>query len=141
MPPNRSAQRVPFRVFVADDDREMRRLIAESLRRDGHFVIEAQDGAALLSDLGHAFYGDQPDGTRSLIISDVKMPGSSGLEVLRRMRAHPWCPSVILITAFGDAMAHEEAKRLGAHAMLDKPFDLARLRALVSEVAGSAGDS
>lgn len=139
MPSIPPTQRVPFRVFVADDDREMRRMIADALRRDGHFVVEAPDGAALLNDLGHAFYGEEPDGRRSLIISDVKMPGPSGLEVLRRMRTHPWCPTVILITAFGDALAHEEAKRLGAYAMLDKPFDLARLRGLVSEVAGSAG--
>jgi two-component system, response regulator, stage 0 sporulation protein F len=128
---------VPLRIFVADDDREMRRMIAESLRRDGHFVLEASDGAVLLDELAHAFYGDQPEGSGSLIISDVSMPGRDGLEVLRRMRTHSWCPPFILITAFGDPSLHAEARQLGAQAVLDKPFDMATLRAAVIAYARS----
>ncbi|HEY0709294.1 MAG TPA: response regulator [Polyangia bacterium] len=131
-PPGRA---IPFRVFVADDDREMRRMIAESLRRDGHFVLEASDGGALWLDLGHAFYGVQPDGSGSVIISDVRMPGRDGLEILRRMRANPWCPPFILITAFGDPELHKEALSLGAHVVLDKPFDLATLGAAVRQLS------
>ncbi len=132
MPENPTSKAaIPLRIFVAEDDREMRRLIAESLRRDGEFVIEACDGVALADDLRHAFYGDEPDGAGSLIIADVRMPGAGGLEVLRSMRGLPWCPPFILITAFGDPSLHEEARELGAYAVLDKPFDVAELRAAV----------
>lgn len=135
------SRQIPFRVFVADDDREMRRMIAESLRRDGHFVLEASDGGALWLDLGHAFYGAAPDGQGSVIVSDVRMPGHDGLEILRRMRAHPWCPPFILITAFGDPALHQEALRLGAHVVLDKPFDLSALRSAVLELSRACVDT
>jgi CheY-like chemotaxis protein len=129
-----------LRVFLAEDDVEMRRLIATALRRDGHFVLEAPDGLGLLMDLGHAFWGDQEDrGIRSVIISDIRMPGRDGLEILRGICRMHWCPPVILITAFGDRGLHAHAAALGAHAVLDKPFDLAALRDLVARIATAEG--
>ena len=132
----------PVRVFVADDDREMRRMIAQALRHDEHFVLEAADGAALMADLGHAFHGAAaPDGG-SVVISDVRMPGRDGLAILRALNAHAWRPPVILTTAFGDPALHAEAQVLGAHAVFDKPFDLSVLRATVRALArGSRGGS
>jgi CheY-like chemotaxis protein len=127
----------PLRVFLADDDAEMRRMIAQALRRDGHFVLEAQDGAGLLLELGHAFWGDEPDpGVASVIISDMYMPARDGLAILRGIRRHPWCPPFILMTAFGDPELHTQARRLGVHAVFDKPFELQRLRFAVSALAG-----
>jgi CheY-like chemotaxis protein len=132
----------PLRVFLADDDKEMRRMVASALRRDGHFVLEASDGAALLLDLGHVFIGEPPEPVNSVVISDVRMPGRDGLEILRRMREFPWCPPYILITAFGDPDLHEHARKLGARAVFDKPFPLDVLRALVLSIARaeSGGD-
>jgi CheY-like chemotaxis protein len=129
-----SGRRV-LRVFLAEDDPEMRRMIARMLRTDGHFVLEAKDGPSLLVDMGHVFAGDLPDRTPSLVISDIRMPGHDGLAILRRMRDQPWCPPFILITAFGDSDLHESARCLGAQALLDKPFDLAVLRTLVARIA------
>jgi CheY-like chemotaxis protein len=126
---------LPLRVFLADDDSEMRRLIAVALRRDGHFVLESQDGAALLLDLGHAFWGDEPDLRGSVIISDLYMPARDGLAILRGIRRHAWCPPFILMTAFGDDLVHEEARRLGVHAVFDKPFELQALRLAVEQIA------
>lgn len=122
----------PLRVFLAEDDREMRRMLATALRNDGHFVLEAQDGAALLLDLGHVFGGPEPDGGASVVVADIRMPGRDGLAILRSLRANSWCPPFILITAYGDRELHAEARELGAHAVFDKPFDLQVLRAKVN---------
>jgi CheY-like chemotaxis protein len=131
-------------VFLAEDDVELRRLIATTLRRDGHFVLEAHDGAALLLEIGHAYWGESTDATPTVIVSDLRMPGTDGLSVLDRLREHAWCPPFILITAFADKAVHDRAASLGAHAVFDKPFDLDALRAAVarlgsfqSELAGS----
>ena len=125
----------PFRVFLADDDREMRRMIAQALRHDDHFVVEAADGAALMADLGHAFHGaTAPDGGTA-VISDVRMPGRDGLAILRALNGYAWRPPFIITTAFGDSALHAEAHVLGAHAVFDKPFDLGILRATVRALA------
>jgi DNA-binding response OmpR family regulator len=140
MPQPEPPGKVPMeriRVFLAEDDVEMRRLIASALRRDGHFVLEAQDGPGLLLELGHAYWGDLPDPTPTVIISDLRMPGRDGLAILHGLRRHVWCPPFILITGFGDETVHSEAARLGARAVFDKPFDLDVLRAAVVRLASS----
>lgn len=109
-------------VVVADDDSDMRHMIARSLRKAGYQVIEVGDGCQLLErldeDLAREFT-EQPD----LVVSDIRMPGVTGLEVLTGLRHRDWAMPVILITAFGDEQTHQEAERLGA-TLLDKPFDL-----------------
>jgi DNA-binding response OmpR family regulator len=123
-----------IRVFLAEDDAEMRQMIASALRRDGHIVLEARDGPGLLLELGHAYWGDLPDSTPTVVVSDLRMPGRDGLAILRGLRQYDWCPPFILITGFGDRSIHEEAARLGAHAVFDKPFDLDQLRAAVNRL-------
>ena len=119
------------RILLAEDDPEMRRLLSRSLRRDGYDILEAKDGSKLLEYLGFsvasaaAFEVD-------LVISDIRMPGFTGMEVLRELRRCDWSTPVILITAFGDRRTHQEAGRLGAK-ILDKPFDVDDLRHLVRE--------
>ncbi|HYX92402.1 MAG TPA: response regulator [Myxococcaceae bacterium] len=117
------------RVFVAEDQPEMRALIARVLRQDGYEVIEAGDGTALIDSLVRSMVDDarMPD----LIITDIRMPGASGLDVAARLRRSDWTTPIIFITAFGDDQAHAEARRLGAVGCLDKPFDLDELRAMV----------
>ena len=119
----------PVRVFVAEDQPEMRALIARMLRQDGYEVIEAGDGPALIDSLVRSIVDEarMPD----LIITDIRMPGASGLDVVARLRRSDWSTPIIFITAFGDHQAHAEAKRLGAVGCLDKPFDLDELRSMV----------
>jgi CheY-like chemotaxis protein len=126
-----------LRVFLAEDDGPMRAMIAEALRSDGHLVLESDNGAALLLDLGHAFFQDGPDAPASVIISDMHMPARGGLAILRGLRHQRRCPPFILITAFGDPRVHAEAYRLGAHAVFDKPFQLAVLRATLDRLCHS----
>jgi CheY-like chemotaxis protein len=130
-----------LRIFLADDDQQMRRLVAHNLRRHGHFVQEAGDGPGLLAHLGEAFAGPGASQTPSAIIADMRMPGCDGLSVFRELRREPWCPPFILMTAFADARLHAEAAALGAHAVMDKPFDLEDLCAIVNRIRrGTSGD-
>jgi DNA-binding response OmpR family regulator len=135
MTDDRQATSPALRIFLAEDDPALRQTIALSLRRDGHFVLESTDGAALVRDLGHVFWGEHRDTSPSLIITDVRMPGKDGLAIIRGIRSFSWCPRFIVITAFGDDAVHAEGYRLGAEAVLDKPFDLDFLRKVVTDVA------
>jgi DNA-binding NtrC family response regulator len=118
-------------VIVADDDRDTRRLLAAAIRSTGLEVIEACDGRELL---GHfSALGGAP--ALRLIVSDVQMPHCTGLSALAEIReASPSLP-VILITAFGDEDTHAEARRLGAAAVFNKPFDLRQLMASVRNLS------
>jgi DNA-binding response OmpR family regulator len=62
------------------------------------------------------------------------MPGVTGLEVLEGTREYKEFPPMILITAFGDEETHDQARRLGAAAIFDKPFDIDELLAKVREI-------
>ena len=114
---------VPTRgtVLVAEDDPEMRALLETALRADGFNVVAVSDGGALLDLLGDALLGtDHID----LIVSDIRMPIMTGLQVLTELYQAAWSPPVILVTAFGDPAVHARARTLGAAAVFDKPFDL-----------------
>lgn len=122
------------RVLLAEDDPAMRELIASVLRQDGYDVLEARDGEELLDSIGHVV--DRPGACQesiAMIISDVRMPSLSGLDVLAALRCAFWRTPVILITAFGSEETHAEAGKLGVLAVLDKPFPLDDLRTLVRQ--------
>jgi CheY-like chemotaxis protein len=123
------------RVLLAEDDPAMRSLLAWMLRRDGYDVTEAQDGVEAVAYV-LASWGFGAAGRRqfNLIISDIRMPGWTGLEILAIMQVASQPTRVILITAFGSAETHEQARRLGAAAVFDKPFDFEDLRAAVSNL-------
>jgi CheY-like chemotaxis protein len=126
----RSAAKVagrPARVMIADDDPEMRSMLASALRRDGYDVVEATGGAALLEEWSMLLFRGEPF-PADVIVSDERMPGMPGLEILAGLRSARWPTPFILITGFGDEAIHERANRLGATAVFDKPFDLGLLR-------------
>jgi two-component system nitrogen regulation response regulator GlnG len=112
------------RVLLADDDHAMRGMLESALLRAGFEVESASNGAELLVRLDEADRDSRPP---ELIVSDICMPGLTGLDVLTRVRQRfPGVP-VILITAFGDALTHRRAHALGAVEVIDKPFDLGTL--------------
>ena len=120
-------ENLPPLVFLAEDDPELRELLARRLRRLGCDVIELRSGNELLQQLKGAPVLDPPD----LVISDHRMPGTTGLDVLSTLRATGVVAPFVLITAFGDPELHAEARRRGAAAVFDKPFELDDLCAMV----------
>jgi CheY-like chemotaxis protein len=111
------------RVLIAEDDGELRRLIAGVLRQDGLDVIEATDGFHMLDLLAAAFVGAPGALMPDMIISDIRMPGPNGIEILAGLRASGFQIPILLMTAFGDDETHTRAYRSGADAVLDKPVD------------------
>jgi CheY-like chemotaxis protein len=119
------------RVLVAEDDPDMRRLIAALLRMAGHKVIEAEDGSDVVDRLESTIWSEHPE-LIDVIVSDVQMPGLSGLDVLAALRCSNRKTPVVLITAFGNDTIRAEARELGAAAILDKPLDPDALKAAVA---------
>jgi two-component system, response regulator, stage 0 sporulation protein F len=118
------------RILVADDDDEMRRLIADSLRKDNYEIIEESDGGRVLARFAamHAFR--RPADPLDLIVSDIRMPVCSGLEILRGLRDASDEIPVILVTAFGDDETRQRVHKLGGM-LFDKPFGMDLLRRAV----------
>jgi len=119
------------RILVADDDADLRRLLARELRRAGYQVIEAADVDAVIDRLAPALRGGAEIGA---IVSDLRMPGLSGLDLLALLRCAEVQLPVILISSFNDASVRAEALSLGAAAVMDKPLEAGALAALVETV-------
>ncbi|MCC6552559.1 MAG: response regulator [Polyangiaceae bacterium] len=126
------------RILVAEDDDDMRALLASTLRQDGFEVIEARNGLELLDHVAPWLGGEEPPRPIDVIITDVQMPCFTGLEILAGLAEVRCRPSVILITAFGDHRTHADARALGAAATFDKPFDLDDLRTVLFHLAAPA---
>jgi len=110
-------------VLLAEDDMEMRLMLSEFLQREGWSVIECKDGADLLTQVEPLLQGEE--GVEyDLMVTDIRMPGATGMEVVEGIAHLPGCPPIILFTAFGDAETHARARELGVAAILDKPFDM-----------------
>ena len=120
-------------VLLAEDDDEMRRLLAQALCVAGYEVIQCRHGMDFLKRL-ESFIINNDTLDFELIISDILMPGLTGLEILEDLHECKGFPPMILITAFGDENIHRKAKQLGAAAMFDKPFEIDDLLSKVREI-------
>ena len=114
-------------ILVVDDEPDVETLFRQRFRRDlraGRFTMEfVQSGPAALQRIS-----DAADVSLILILSDVNMPGISGLELLPKAKGlRPDVP-VIMITAYGDADTKRKALENGAEALLTKPIDFITLR-------------
>jgi CheY-like chemotaxis protein len=124
---SRQGEVMSLLILVVDDEPDMELLFRQQFRRDlraGRFVMEfAQSGSSALERIA-----DAADVTLILILSDVNMPGMSGLELLpKARRIRPDVP-VIMITAYGDEDTTRRALESGAEALLTKPIDFVTLR-------------
>ena len=107
------------KILVVDDEPAVGAAIADSLRSAGYEPETATDGVTALSLISATTY--------DLIVSDVAMPGLTGLQLLALIKARHPSPEVILITAFSTADVAAEALEHGAFGYLEKPFDTAEL--------------
>jgi CheY-like chemotaxis protein len=110
-------------VLIAEDDEEMRALLGRTLQESGYGVIECADGLELMEYLT-SLLGEPVRQHIDLIVSDVRMPWVTGLEVLQGTHEYVGYPPFVLITAFPDEETRAHAKRLGAALMLSKPFEM-----------------
>ena len=115
------------RILVVDDEPDVEVLFRQQFRRDlrsGRFLMEFAPSAP--AALVRA--AEIKDPSLILILSDINMPGMSGLEMLPKVRAARPDVPVIMITAYGDAETRRKAIERGAVGLLTKPLDLALLR-------------
>jgi DNA-binding NtrC family response regulator len=113
------------RILIADDHEALRRGLALALRTAGHDVDEASNGNAAIEKL-HGNYFD-------VIVSDLKMGGSDGLDVLRTAKAlHP-TSAFILMTAFGTVNTAVEAMKHGAFDYVQKPFEIEEMEVKIDK--------
>jgi two-component system, NtrC family, response regulator AtoC len=112
------------RILVADDEPNLRRVLAAILTRDGYDVVEAADGAEAI---------DRLDDSIDVVITDLKMPRLGGMEILAHVAAdHPRTP-VIMITAFGTVDSAVTAVKAGAFDYIEKPFEQEQIRSIVEK--------
>src|SRR5213082_1196083 len=115
----------PATLLVADDDPGLRESLERTLTREGYRVVLASDGRAALERV-------QAGGV-DLIVTDLKMPGLTGLELLRAAKAIAPDLDVILLTAFGTVEEAVKAMKDGAYDFLTKPFRREQLLKLIDK--------
>jgi CheY-like chemotaxis protein len=128
---------VSLLILVVDDEPDVEMLFRQQFRRDiraGRFVMEF----ALSAAEALRMIGDAQGASLILILSDINMPGISGLELLPKAKAARPDVPVIMITAYGDAETKRKALESGAEALLTKPIDFAALRGEIETRLGMA---
>jgi DNA-binding NtrC family response regulator len=114
-------------LLLVEDKPELRAMLRKALERMGYAVEEAPDGSSAIEKLRARRY--------LVVLSDLKLPGNSGIEVLREAkRAEPTLP-VILVTAYGSVEEAVTAMKEGAFDFIQKPVDLDHLRLLIERAA------
>lgn len=117
-----------MKILVVDDEKDVQVLFEQRFRseiREGVFnfvfAFSGEEALQYLNDLNHEAV---------LILSDINMPGMTGLELLKRIKEKEYTPPplVMMITAYGDAENYNQAKSLGADDFLTKPVDFSLLR-------------
>ena len=112
------------RILVVDDEENLRRVTQLKLQQAGYEAMTASDGRQALEVLAR--------NPHDLIITDLKMPGMSGMDLLRRVREDYPEIIVVVVTAFGTIESAVEAMKLGAHDYIIKPVNADALRLVVS---------
>ena len=112
------------RILVVDDDESLRRITQLQLEEAGYAVLTASSGDRALQ----AIEEEAP----ALVITDLKMPGLSGLEVLKKVRESYPQTTVVMITAFGTVQTAVEAMKAGAYDYITKPIDYEELVLVVN---------
>ena len=119
-------------ILVVDDEPDVEALFRQHFRRElrsGRFMMEfASSAPAALQRAA-----DVRDPSLILILSDINMPGMSGLEMLPKVKAARPSVPVIMITAYGDEATKRKAAELGAAGLLTKPIDFGLLRQEIDE--------
>lgn len=117
----RRADPRPVRVLLAEDDADLRMLIASELSAAGYQVAEAGTGRELLDQIGVALLSGDRSARPDVIVSDIRMPGFLGLGILAALRDERWHTGMIVMTAYSDRETRAKVAGIGA-ALFEKPF-------------------
>jgi DNA-binding NtrC family response regulator len=115
------------RILVADDEPKLGNVVTQMLQLDGHEVLRVVGGEEARAALA--------SGRFDVVVTDLRMPGTDGVAVLRSARALAAPPEVIVMTAYGSAESAVEAMKAGAADYLIKPFSMDELRLRVGRLA------
>ncbi|MBI5634742.1 MAG: sigma-54-dependent Fis family transcriptional regulator [Nitrospirae bacterium] len=115
-----------FRILIAEDEEITLNNILDTLQDEGYAVTGTKDGSSALQKLQQEQF--------DILITDIKMPGLSGIELLDRVRKDHPATEVILITGFGSISSAVDAMRKGAYDYITKPFDLDELVLRVKKI-------
>jgi DNA-binding response OmpR family regulator len=118
-------------VLLAEDDANLRSMLAIVIRRDGHRVREFRDGGELRAHLRGMSAENRRALDDVLVVTDLRMPDVDGLTLMQELRGLGRPLPFILLTAFGSSEVHTAARALGAISVLDKPFDFDDLREVI----------
>lgn len=120
-------------VLIAEDDDDLRVAMVMAMEADGYAVVAARDGLEALEYIEASLA--QPDDVAmpDVLICDVRMPRCDGIALLRQLEGRARIPAVV-ITGFANHELEDDAHRLGAAWVFDKPFDLDDLRTAVANV-------
>jgi DNA-binding NtrC family response regulator len=114
------------RILIIEDDDEMRSLLKDFIEGEGYEADSVEKGTYAFRKLITESF--------DLIITDIRMPGYSGLEILPELkRLQPGIP-IVVITAFGSEEVYRKALSRGAHAYLEKPIHFHKLKELIQEI-------
>jgi DNA-binding NtrC family response regulator len=116
-------------LLLVDDDEPACRLLSEILERDSYQVVSALSADEAIAKL-------EGEGPFDAVLTDLRMPQKSGLDLLRFLRSRDPDALVLVLTAFGDAAAAAEAIRAGAYDFISKPYDISRLRETLGRALG-----
>jgi two-component system, NtrC family, response regulator PilR len=115
------------RIMIIEDDKEMRSLLKDFLEEEGFETDSASNGVDALQVLSKDHF--------DLVITDIRMPGLTGLDILPRMRRlKPEIP-IIVMTAYGSDDVRRRSLERGATIYLEKPIHLSKLRTVIREMA------
>ncbi|GAB6165414.1 sigma 54-interacting transcriptional regulator [Thermostilla marina] len=121
---------VQARVLVVDDNEPARVSVADILQRAGYEVEQCSSGAEALKCVDHREY--------DCIITDLRMPGMSGVELVKRLQPRRLRTQIIMATAYASVATAVEAMRYGAFDYIEKPFDADSLERLVADAVRRA---
>ncbi|KAA0895266.1 sigma-54-dependent transcriptional regulator [Oryzomonas rubra] len=119
------------RILIVDDELSMREFLAILLEREGYEVVVASNAEEALRQIGGSLF--------DLVISDVQMPGLSGIELLARIKQTTPETAVLMVTAFTAAEQAVEAMKLGAYDYISKPFKNEEIKILISKALEKQG--
>jgi len=117
-------------ILVVDDEQSICLLLRDAMARHGHGVTICQEGEAALEMAAERQF--------NLILLDIRMPGMSGLEALKKLRQIQPQATFVMITGFAKDDIIEEALKSGASACLCKPFRLSQVSELLDKVMAGA---